>query len=285
MGTRRDVGAMAYLAGLLALLTVILIGIEPAVSAPDRWSTLLAMSLFKSDPPPQAPKPKVAVPKPPDPVVNAAQPGLPVAGIPSPTPSLAPSAAPGPAPSGTTGPAPGPNTGVVAPSDVSKAIVSPTVGQPGPMPAPIPGAATSAAPVAIPGAPVAVGSVAAIDSPGWMDCYTYDAKSRRDPFQSMVKLLKLSQTRGELPPLQRLELTDVKLIGIVSDASGYYGLIQTPDGKGYTVRVGTPMGLNNGTIRLISEQRVVVAEPTIDTHGKMTSRDIEILQRPKEGTE
>ena len=118
-----------------------------------------------------------------------------------------------------------------------------------------------------------------------MDGYTYDAKSRRDPFQSMVKLLKLSQTRGELPPLQRLELTDVKLIGIVSDASGYYGLIQTPDGKGYTVRVGTPMGMNNGTIRLISEQRVVVAEPTIDAHGKMASRDIEILQRPKEGTE
>ena len=45
------------------------------------------------------------------------------------------------------------------------------------------------------------------------------------------------------------------------------------------------MGPNNGTIRLISEQRVVVAEPTIDTYGKMTSRDIEILQRPKEGTE
>jgi type IV pilus assembly protein PilP len=121
--------------------------------------------------------------------------------------------------------------------------------------------------------------------PGWMPGYTYDAKSRRDPFQSMVKLLKASQTRAELPPLQRLELSDVKLIGIVSDASGYYGLIQTPDGKGYTVRVGTSMGTNNGTIRLISEQRVVVAEPTIDTHGKMTTRDVEIMQRPKEGTE
>jgi type IV pilus assembly protein PilP len=117
------------------------------------------------------------------------------------------------------------------------------------------------------------------------DGYSYDPQSRRDPFQSMVKLLKLSQTRAELPPLQRLELSDVKLIGIVSDASGYYGLIQTPDGKGYTVRVGTPMGTNNGTIKTISEQRIVVAEPAIDTTGKMTSRDIEILQRPKEGAE
>ena len=101
----------------------------------------------------------------------------------------------------------------------------------------------------------------------------------------MAKLLKLSQARAELPPLQRLELSDVKLIGIVSDASGYYGLIQTPDGKGYTVRVGTLMGTNNGTIKSIAEQRIVVAEPTIDITGKMTSRDIEILQRPKEGAE
>src|SRR5207244_1774351 len=84
----------------------------------------------------------------------------------------------------------------------------------------------------------------------------------RDPFQSMAKLLKLSQSRAELPPLQRLELSDAKLIGIVSDASGYYGLIQTPDGKGYTVRVGTLMGTNNGTIKSIAEQRNVVAEPT-----------------------
>jgi Tfp pilus assembly protein PilP len=281
MGTRHDVRTIAYVAGLLALLTVMLIGVDPALPTPDPGKTLLAMSLFKQEPPPQAPKPKVTLPKPPDPVVQAAPPGLPAVGISSPMP--APAA--GPVPSAAPGP--GPSPGVTTPSDASKTLVSPSVAQPGSTPAPIPGASTTpSVPVAIPGGPVPVGSVAALDTPpSWMDGYTYDAKSRRDPFQSMVKLLKLSQTKGELPPLQRLELSDVKLIGIVSDASGYYGLIQTPDGKGYTVRVGTPMGTNNGTIRLISEQRVVVAEPTIDTHGKVASRDIEILQRPKEGTE
>jgi type IV pilus assembly protein PilP len=145
---------------------------------------------------------------------------------------------------------------------------------PGPHPATSPGTATN-------------GHIPAGDLNGALspDGYSYDPKSRRDPFQSMAKLLKASQNRAELPPLQRVELSDVKLIGIISDHSGYYGLIQTPDGKGYTVRVGTLMGTNNGTIKNISEQKIIVAEPTLDVMGKMTTREIEILQRPKEGTE
>jgi type IV pilus assembly protein PilP len=316
MDTRQDVGITAYVAGLLALLTVILIGIEPAVPAADPASTLLAMSLFKQDPPPPAAKPKVGLPQAPDPFVRAA-PTPPAIGIPPPTSApdsnmaaTMPADASKPIAPITAGASPS-GQGAVPGAAVTVPPVTPSASPTGPGAVPgapvtalppvtpgtvvVPGAPVTALPPvppggpsgpgAVPGRPVPIGSVAAIDAPGYMDGYTYDAKSRRDPFQSMVKLLKLSQTRGELPPLQRLELTDVKLIGIVSDASGYYGLIQTPDGKGYTVRVGTPMGLNNGTIRLISEQRVVVAEPTIDTHGKMTSRDIEILQRPKEGTE
>lgn len=117
------------------------------------------------------------------------------------------------------------------------------------------------------------------------DGYFYDPRGRREPFQSMAKLLKANQSKAELPPLQRVELSDVKLIGIVSDAAGYYGLIQTPDGKGYTVRPGTLVGTNNGTIKSISEQRMVVAEPTLDIRGQTTTREIEILQRPKEGAE
>jgi type IV pilus assembly protein PilP len=117
------------------------------------------------------------------------------------------------------------------------------------------------------------------------DGYVYDPRGRREPFQSMAKLLKANQNKGELPPLQRVELSDVKLIGIVSDTAGYYGLIQTPDGKGYTVRPGTLVGTNNGTIKSISEQRMVVSEPTLDIRGQTTTREIEILQRPKEGAE
>jgi len=255
------VGIRAYTAGRVVLLTGLIVGIATVVMATNPEPRLLAMSLFSQE----APLPPVAKPKP-----AAAKP-------PGAAATVGPSAVPQP-PGSVTAP---PIAAVPSPSAPAKPVVpqptgiAPSPAGTTPLPAlPAPAGRPLAGPASAAGLPISLA-----------DGYSYDPQSRRDPFQSMVKLLKLSQTRAELPPLQRLELSDVKLIGIVSDASGYYGLIQTPDGKGYTVRVGTPMGTNNGTIKTISEQRIVVAEPAIDTTGKMTSRDIEILQRPKEGAE
>jgi len=246
-------GIVLYTSSTLALFAGLLIGIEPAVTGMNPGQTILAMSLFSQDTPVPQPiaKPKPAVAKPADTVAKAG---------PVVTGPLTPATVNPPLPAAGTGPVPGPLTAV-------------------------PPAAASGVPSAhVPPGSLSVGPAGA-NGTAATDGYSYDPQGRRDPFQSMAKLLKLSQSRAELPPLQRLELSDVKLIGIVSDASGYYGLIQTPDGKGYTVRVGTLMGTNNGTIKSIAEQRIVVAEPTIDITGKMTSRDIEILQRPKEGAE
>ena len=249
----KQLGIVLYTSSTLALFAGLLIGIEPAVTGMNPGQTILAMSLFSQDTPVPQPiaKPKPAVAKPADTVAKVG---------PVVTGPLTPATVNPPLPAAGTGPVPGPLTAV-------------------------PPAAASAVPSAhVPPGSLSVGPAGA-NGTAATDGYSYDPQGRRDPFQSMAKLLKLSQSRAELPPLQRLELSDVKLIGIVSDASGYYGLIQTPDGKGYTVRVGTLMGTNNGTIKSIAEQRIVVAEPTIDITGKMTSRDIEILQRPKEGAE
>jgi type IV pilus assembly protein PilP len=274
------VGIRAYTAGRAVLLTGLIVGIATVVMATNPEPRLLAMSLFSQEAPlPPIAKPKPAPAKPPGAVGNVVP-----SAVPQPPGSVTappiPSAVPQPQPPGSvTAP---PIAAVPSPTAPAKPVPeltgiapSPAAAGTTPLPAlPAPAGRPLAGTTLVAGLPISL-----------TDGYSYDPKSRRDPFQSMVKLLKLSQTKAELPPLQRLELSDVKLVGIVSDASGYYGLIQTPDGKGYTVRVGTPMGTNNGTIRTISEQRIVVAEPAIDTTGKMTSRDVEILQRPKEGAE
>jgi len=77
----------------------------------------------------------------------------------------------------------------------------------------------------------------------------------------------------------------MKLVGIISGGYGYYALIQTPDGKGYTVRDGTLMGTNNGVIKSITEKRIIISEPSIDVNGKKTTREVELLQRLKEVNE
>lgn len=257
----KQLGIAAYTSSALALFAGLLIGIEPALTGRDPGQTLLAMSLFSQDTPVPQPiaKPKPAAPKPADAVAKAG----PVVTAPQTLGAINP-----PPTAAGAGPSPVPSS--IVPGSLSG----------------VPSAAGSPVPL-VPVSPgsLSIGPTGANGTAAITDGYSYDPQSRRDPFQSMAKLLKLSQSRAELPPLQRLELSDVKLIGIVSDASGYYGLIQTPDGKGYTVRVGTLMGTNNGTIKSIAEQRIVVAEPTIDITGKMTSRDTEILQRPKEGAE
>jgi type IV pilus assembly protein PilP len=99
----------------------------------------------------------------------------------------------------------------------------------------------------------------------------------------MVQLIKIAKAQSELPPLQRVEINDMKLLGIIWGGYGYFGLIQTPDGKGYTVKEGTLVGPNNGVIKSVSEQRIIVAEPIIDVNGKKSKREIEIPLRAKEG--
>jgi type IV pilus assembly protein PilP len=269
----RCIGMSGHICGLVLLAG--LLGGHTLVMATNTEPDVVAMSLFSQDPPtPPVAKPKAAVPRLPDSAGKVGPVAPPAAAPQTPVPP-----APVQAPTAATTPGPPPVAALPGPSGLSK-----PADRAAPSTVPV-----GAGPMPLPGSSPGNGSLGAADPTGLpaplVDGYTYDPQSRRDPFQSMVKLLKLNQAKGELPPLQRLELSDVKLIGIVSDASGYYGLIQTPDGKGYTVRVGTLMGTNNGTIKTISEQRIVVAEPIIGITGKMTTRDIEILHRPKEGTE
>lgn len=85
-----------------------------------------------------------------------------------------------------------------------------------------------------------------------------------------------------MPPLQRVQISDLKLLGIMWGGYGYYGLVQTPDGKGYTVKEGMLMGTNNGVITAITDKAIIVSEPSIDISGNKSTKDLEILLRPKE---
>jgi len=150
---------------------------------------------------------------------------------------------------------------------------------------PVPGAPTSVATMPVPvtaqAAPKPVPAVVPPPAEGTAE-YTYDPKSRREPFQSLASLLKGDKTRSEVPSLQRVQLSELKLMGIMWGGYGYYGLIRTPDGKGYTVKEGMLMGTNRGVISTITDQVIIVSEPGVDITGKAVTKTIEILLRPKE---
>lgn len=235
-----------------------------------------AMSLFMGgeEPKPAAPpsKPAVAKPQP-----APGQPGAKTAG-PAPTgPATGAPAQTGagtPVPAAPVANAPKPVTAQPSATPAMPAPPTQASGAAKEPPKPAAPAGAPATPVtATPQAPVLVETV---------EGYTYDPKSRRDPFQSLTRMVKADKTRAELPPLQRVQLSDLKLLGIMWGGYGYYGLVQTPDGKGYTVKEGMLMGTNNGVIATITDKAIIVSEPSIDIMGKKSTKDVEILLRPQE---
>ncbi len=115
--------------------------------------------------------------------------------------------------------------------------------------------------------------------------FGYDAAGRRDPFLPVVQELQPGKADVTLPPLQRVTLTELNLIAIVWGGYGYTGMVQTPEGRGYTVRRGTRIGQNNGVVRAITKRGIIVQERFTDVYGKKQECEFVKLLHPKEGSE
>ncbi|MBN4054816.1 pilus assembly protein PilP, partial [Nitrospira defluvii] len=118
---------------------------------------------------------------------------------------------------------------------------------------------------------------------------SYNPKGRRDPFRSIVSSRSGSRRPtvvGSLPPLQRRDISNLKLIGIIWGDFAPNAIITAPGGKGYTVRVGTRIGLNNGVIKRITQNEVVVEETLVNIFGEAEKSDVTMELHPqKEGLE
>jgi type IV pilus assembly protein PilP len=118
------------------------------------------------------------------------------------------------------------------------------------------------------------------------DSYSYDPSGRRDPFKPVgLEVQVPGAARLDLPPLQRVGLTELSLIGIIWGGFGYSAMVQTPDGKGYTIKRGTRIGPNNGVVSAITENALIVQEQYSDVYGKKQVREYVKHLHPKEGSE
>jgi type IV pilus assembly protein PilP len=114
---------------------------------------------------------------------------------------------------------------------------------------------------------------------------SYDPSGRRDPFLPMIQLGQQAEPDSSLPPLQRVGLTELSLIGVLWGNYGYTAMVQTPDGKGYSIHRGTRIGPNNGVVSSITERGIIVQERFTDVYGNKQEREYVKLLHPKEGTE
>jgi type IV pilus assembly protein PilP len=99
----------------------------------------------------------------------------------------------------------------------------------------------------------------------------------RDPFRPMTMRARAnSRPRENLSPLERFDLGQLKIVGIVWDLKEPRAMIEDPAGLGYVVKVGTPIGNNDGKVKAIHRNQIVVEEFYEDPYGARKARDISL---------
>ena len=97
----------------------------------------------------------------------------------------------------------------------------------------------------------------------------------RDPFRPMtLKTSALTRSRENLSPLERLDIGQLRVVGIVWDVKEPRAIVEDSAGLGYTVKVGTPIGSNDGRVKVIRRDQIVVEEVYEDAYGARKKRDV-----------
>jgi Tfp pilus assembly protein PilP len=103
----------------------------------------------------------------------------------------------------------------------------------------------------------------------------YVRKVNRDPFRpSSIQTRTSNRSRDNLSPLERFELGQLKVVGIVWDIKEPRAMIEDTAGLGYTILVGTPIGGSDGKVKAINRNEVVVEESFQDFSGKKKTREV-----------
>lgn len=115
--------------------------------------------------------------------------------------------------------------------------------------------------------------------------YSYNPVGKRDPFKPFITLgPKKPVSKARLTPLQRYDVSELKLVGILKGPTGYRALVEDAGGKGFIITKGTLIGRGNGRVKEIHKNRIVVEETYKDIFGKVKRRRITVsLKKPEEG--
>lgn len=102
--------------------------------------------------------------------------------------------------------------------------------------------------------------------------FVYDAKNKRDPFVPFDQ--SINKTVDEtVPPLERYALGQLTVSAVLTDErKGATALVEDTEGKGYTVRLGSRIGNQNGVVAVIDKTGISVVETVRDFTGKEDKR-------------
>jgi len=123
--------------------------------------------------------------------------------------------------------------------------------------------------------------------------YSYDAQGKPDPFEPLVAALEPSsqekgapvdRTRADKPltPLQRFDISDLFLVAVVLADNNPTALIEDNAHNGYIVREGMIIGKNDGVIKKILKDRMIVEEKISDSAGNIETKITTLTMHTKD---
>ena len=117
--------------------------------------------------------------------------------------------------------------------------------------------------------------------------FSYNPAGKPDPFKPFIELTPVRSPRTvPLTPLQKYDLSQLKLVAIISTPEGSVALIEDGTKKGYFLKKGTWIGKNDGKVTKILKDRVIVEEVYQDVFGQTKKHEITLmLHQVEEGGE
>lgn len=116
------------------------------------------------------------------------------------------------------------------------------------------------------------------------ETYVYQGSTRRDPFYSLVTAAKLAEKRKKkaASPLEEYDVYQMKLQAVLRDAASRYALVKLPDGKFFTLKEGSVVGIHGGRVSRIGRSSINVLEILSDVRGKKYSKQTTLKLREEE---
>jgi type IV pilus assembly protein PilP len=113
----------------------------------------------------------------------------------------------------------------------------------------------------------------------------YDPAGKIDPFEPLIKGTSKdpsqkatyadTDTQGDTP-LGKIDLSQLKLTGIVRAASGNKGLVREASGRGYIIVQGTRIGTHGGRVAEVLKDRIIIKEKMKDVLGRIFFQNTEM---------
>jgi len=118
--------------------------------------------------------------------------------------------------------------------------------------------------------------------------YQYNPGGKPDPFKPFIQLSPVRELTRTTPltPLQKYDLSQLKLVAIISTPDGNIALVEDSAGRGYFIKRGTEIGKNDGKVTKILKDRVIIEELYPDVWGQTKKNEVLLfLHKIEEGGE